>query len=129
VPTLDPYHIQQKIKKQKNYPQLFRENFQRSYLHLCMRNARYVARRRRQRLNVAGAGNVARMGRDSWASARSARELHTRTVRRAPLAHAAPGSPRTQRAGHWDSSGLDKAFSAQPGQATLLSSHTYTLQG
>ena len=27
-----------------------------------------------QRLNVAGAGNVARMGRDSWASARSARE-------------------------------------------------------
>ena len=43
VPTLDLYQIQQKIIKQKNYPQLFRENFQRSYLHLCMRNARYVA--------------------------------------------------------------------------------------
>ena len=71
VPTLDLYHIQQKIIKQKNYPQLFRENFQRSYLHLCMRNARrgstLPAHRRR-------AGNVAHIGKDSWASARSARE-------------------------------------------------------
>ena len=92
-----------------------------------MRNARYVARRRRQRLNVAGAGNVARMGRDSWARVRNGARAAPNCC--APLAHAAPGPPRTQRAGHWGSSGLDKAFSAQPGQATLLSSHTYTLQG
>ena len=82
--------------------------------------------RRRQRLNVAGAGNVARMGRDSWARVRNGARAAPHCC--APLAHAAAGPPRTQRAGHWDSSGLDKAFSAQPGQATL-SSHTYTLQG
>ena len=48
--------------------------------------------------------------------ARAAHESSARNgePRRAPL--------------QWGSSGLDKAFSAQPGQATL-SSHTYTLQG
>ena len=109
VPTLDLYHIQQKIIKQKNYPQLFRENFQRSYLHLCMRNARrgstLPAHRRRQ--------CCAHWERQLGQRAQRTRAVRA-TVRRAPL--------------QWDSSGLDKAFSAQPGQATL-SSHTYTLQG
>ena len=95
------------------------------YICVCAMRAMW---RRRQRLNVAGAGNVARMRRDSWATPQRTRAVRA-TPRGAPLERASPDPPRTQRAGHWGSSGLDKAFSAQPGQATLLSSHTYTLQG
>ena len=92
-----------------------------------MRNARYVAApAEAQRCRRIVAGNVARM-REIAGLARAAHESAAPHCC-APLAHAAPGPPRTQRAGHWGSSGLDKAFSAQPGQATL-SSHTYTLQG
>ena len=63
-----------------------------------------------QRLNVAGAAMLR-----AWGEiAGLARGAHESSARSAPL--------------DWGSSGLDKAFSAQPGQATL-SSHTYTLQG
>ena len=44
------------------------------YICVCAMRAMW---RRRQRLNVAGAGNVALMGRDSCASARNGAPRHT----------------------------------------------------